>query len=113
MTTKLFKSIAVWPDTIRVGNIVGKNESSDIHATREQAEAVCRGLCREGFGGRGVVFPIETRVEEVMCQSCFELEFKTEDPVKLEREKYRLWLQKNAEKAEAEAKEAIERAFDD
>lgn len=62
---KAWRSIAVWPDTIRVGHIVGKNESDDTHSSREQAEAVC-GLLREhGFGGDGKVFPVSTRVEPV------------------------------------------------
>ena len=60
-----FKSIAVWPDTINVGHIVGKNESEDTHDSKEQAEGVCRLLERLGFGGNGKVFPISTRVEPV------------------------------------------------
>lgn len=57
------RSIAVWPDTIKVGNVEGKNESSDVLGSKEQAEGVCRLLEREGFGGEGKVFPISTRVE--------------------------------------------------
>lgn len=64
-TPRKWKSIAVWPDSIKVGNIVGKNESEDIHYDEDQAYAVCRGLRRDGFGGQGQVFPISTRVEEV------------------------------------------------
>lgn len=60
-----YKSIAVWPDTIKVGNVVGKNESEDTHDTEDQAEGVCRLLRRHGFGGDGKVFPISTRVEPV------------------------------------------------
>ena len=60
-----WRSIAVWPDTIRVGNVVGKNESDDTHDSKEQAEAVCKLLEKEGFGGNGHVFPISTRVEPV------------------------------------------------
>ncbi len=59
-----FKSIAVWPDTIRVGNVIGKNESSDTHRSKEEAEGVCVMLERHGFGGDGKVFPLSTRVEE-------------------------------------------------
>lgn len=59
------KSIAVWPDTISVGNVEGKNESSDTHDSKEAAEAVCRMLQREGFGGERKVFPLSTRVEPV------------------------------------------------
>jgi hypothetical protein len=60
-----YKSIAVWPDTIKVGNIVGRNESSAIHNTEEQAKAVCRMLKRDGFGGEGKIFPTKTRVERI------------------------------------------------
>ena len=60
-----YRSIAVWPDTIKVGHIVGKNESSDIHRSKEEAEGVCRLLERLGFGCSGKVFPLSTRVELV------------------------------------------------
>jgi len=60
-----WRSIAIWPNTIKVGNTIGKNESDDIHATREAAEAVCNLLRKHGFGGNGEVFPISTRVEPV------------------------------------------------
>jgi len=59
------RSVAVWPDTIRVGNVEGKNESSDEHDSPEAAYAVCRMLERDGFGGEGKVFPLSTRVEPV------------------------------------------------
>lgn len=59
------RSIAVWPDTISVGNVAGKNESIDEHDSSEAAHAVCRMLKRDGFGGEGKVFPISTRVELV------------------------------------------------
>lgn len=58
-----WRSIAVWPDTIKVGNEVGKNESDDTHDSREAAQAVCDLLQKHGFGGDGKVFPISTRVE--------------------------------------------------
>jgi hypothetical protein len=62
---KAWRSIAVWPDTIRVGNEVGKNESDDTHSTKGAAQAVCDLLMRHGFGGDGKVFPLSTRVEPV------------------------------------------------
>jgi hypothetical protein len=65
----MFRSIAVWPDTIRVGNEVGKNESEDVHETREQAEGVCRLLRRDGYGGERMIFPLSTRVEPVDQES--------------------------------------------
>ncbi len=62
---KRFKSIARWPKGVGIslGNI--DNESDDTHTTREQAEAICWRLKREGFGGNGLIFPLSTRVEEV------------------------------------------------
>ena len=59
------RSIAVWPDTIIVGNIQGKNESSDTHDSADAAQAVCSILERFGFGGEGKVFPTSTRVETI------------------------------------------------
>lgn len=59
------RSIAVWPDTISVGNVEGKNESSDEHESPEAAFAVCKMLQRDGFGGEGKVFPLSTRVESI------------------------------------------------
>lgn len=62
------RSIAVWPDSISVGNIAGKNESHDDHASKDAALAVCSGLEREGFGGERKVFPISTRVEPISAE---------------------------------------------
>ncbi len=60
-----FKSIAVWPADACVGSTTENvNETADTHDTREQAEAVCRMLRREGLGGNGQIFPLSTRVEE-------------------------------------------------
>jgi len=39
--------------------------SEDTHDTKEQAEAVCRLLERDGFGGNGKFFPIRTWTEPV------------------------------------------------
>jgi len=61
LPAKKFKSVAIWP----TGVGIHITESSDTHDTREQAEAVCKMLRRDGFGGDGKIFPIETRVEEV------------------------------------------------
>lgn len=62
---KSWRSVATWPDTIRVGNVVGKNDSEDTHDSQEAAQAVCDLLKKHGFGGDGKVFPISTRVEPV------------------------------------------------
>ena len=56
-------SVAVWPETVNVGDRYGNNASYDKHATKEQAEAVCRKLEATGLGGEGKVFPVSTRVE--------------------------------------------------
>ena len=61
-----WKSIAVWPDGVNVGcKDAGKNESYDLHHSRDQALAVCQILKREGLGGDPAIKPLETRVEEV------------------------------------------------
>lgn len=57
------RSVAVWPDTISVGNVVGKNESTDEHESEEAARGVCRLLEKYGFAGEAKVFPISTQVE--------------------------------------------------
>ena len=40
------------------------NVTTDTHQTKEQAEAVCRGLKREGLGGERIHFPVRTWVSE-------------------------------------------------
>ena len=60
-----FTSVAVWPN----GTLCdGLDISTDTHATREQAEAVCSLLAKEGLGGEGKIFPLSTRVEEAATQ---------------------------------------------
>ena len=56
-----WRSIAVWPLEVSCSNEA--NESYDTHSSREAAEAVCRGLMREGLGGDRVIFPLSVRVE--------------------------------------------------
>ena len=56
---KRWKSKAVWGEGFN--NIT----SEDSHYTKEQAEAVCHILERDGFGGEGKYFPIKTCVEEI------------------------------------------------
>lgn len=55
-----WQSIALWPESVKTGRL--PNESIDTHATKEAAEAVCRGLMREGLGGERKVFPFKVRV---------------------------------------------------
>lgn len=51
-------SEAKWPDTqVRLNSI-----STDRHETEEHALTVTQMLERDGFGGEGKIFPIETRV---------------------------------------------------
>lgn len=60
---KKWTSNAEWPDSIRLGCTT--NASKDYHDSKEFAEAICRRLEREGFGGGGTIFPIRTWVEEI------------------------------------------------
>jgi hypothetical protein len=57
------KSIVVWPLEVSCGN--ADNSSVDTHRDKLAAEAVCRGIMREGLGGMGQIFPISVRVEPV------------------------------------------------
>ena len=59
-------SIAVWPrPAVELGN--EDNSSTDKHATKEAAQAVCRLLRKNGLGGDGKIFPIATSVEPVFA----------------------------------------------
>ena len=49
-----WKSVAVWKDF---------DTTTDMHRTKESAEAVCRMLESDGFGGEGKIFPTKTSVE--------------------------------------------------
>jgi hypothetical protein len=57
---KKWKSHAEWPEPNH-----GVQFSEDTHDTREQAQSVCDMLQREGLGGEGKVFPIQTWVTEI------------------------------------------------
>lgn len=61
--TKNYKSVAVWPESSGIFDEYGKNESSDYHDSKEQAQSICEMLEREGLGGIGKIFPILTYVE--------------------------------------------------
>jgi hypothetical protein len=61
--SRKYRSIVLWPDSVSTGRT--PNESFDTHANRESAEAVCRGIEREGLGGERKIFPISTRVEPI------------------------------------------------
>jgi hypothetical protein len=61
---KKWKSCAEWDKSIPGFHTCGVTE--DEHETKEQAEAVCRMLKREGLGGEGRFYPIRTWVEEIM-----------------------------------------------
>lgn len=56
-------SNAQWPKTVKY-LFSHDNITTDEHETREQAQAVCDMLTRDGMGGLGRVFPIKTWVEE-------------------------------------------------
>lgn len=56
-----YTSNAKWP---RMDAYLGNADvTSDEHDTKEQAQAVCDILEREGFGGEGKMFPVKTWVE--------------------------------------------------
>ena len=59
---KKYQSNAQWPDCVAMGT--SDNSSTDDHYTRKEAEAVCRRLKSDGFGGGGSIFPIKTWVSE-------------------------------------------------
>jgi len=63
-----WKSIAVWPKPA-VNLMSEDNSSTDNHHSKEAAEAVCRFLRREGFGGDRKIFPLETRVEAIFPEN--------------------------------------------
>ena len=56
-----FKSCAEWEAKHRFY----ENKTTDTHETKEHAEAVCRGLERDGLGGEKIHFPLKTWVEEL------------------------------------------------
>lgn len=56
-----FQSNALWPAGV-CSSKYGDNISTDLHATQAQAEGVCEGLERDGFGGERKHFPIRTWV---------------------------------------------------
>lgn len=60
-----WKSFAQWPEGHFFFSTGDKNTTEDTHATKEQAEAVCEILRREGLGGERIHFPVKTWVEEV------------------------------------------------
>ncbi len=61
-----FRSVARWPLNVGISLDSPNNESSDIHNFSLLARAICARLEREGFGGDGKIFPLETRVEMVL-----------------------------------------------
>lgn len=58
---KKFMSIATWDPC----HGFYKNQTTDTHETKGQAEAVCKLLKKEGLGGEKIHFPIKTYIEEI------------------------------------------------
>ena len=54
-------SCARWPHTL---GFLNNNTTTDEHDTKEQAEAVCMMLTRNGLGGEGRIYPLQTWVEQ-------------------------------------------------
>ena len=55
-------SNAQWPVLNTMENRPLLEFSTDRHETKEQAEAVCAALRRDGLGGEGKTFPLRTWV---------------------------------------------------
>lgn len=51
-----YRSVAEWPHC---------GKTTDSHYSEESAEAVCRLLQREGYGGDRKIFPIKTYTEPI------------------------------------------------
>ena len=62
--TEKFQSNAQWPLDVYRG-MRGDGISTDVHETRDGAQAVCDALRREGFGGQREHFPLLVWVSEV------------------------------------------------
>lgn len=62
-----WQSNAMWASNVYRG-MDGKCVSTDTHLTQEEALAVCNALNREGFGGLGKDFPIETWVDRATAR---------------------------------------------
>lgn len=61
----MFQSNALWPRQLRSVSSYGDCISTDIHGTRESAQAVCSMLELHGFAADGEIFPLRTWVSEV------------------------------------------------
>ena len=59
----MFTSNAKWPESILTNNT--HNITTDKHDTLEQAEAVCKMLESDGFGGDKGVFPLKTWTDKI------------------------------------------------
>ncbi len=57
------QSNALWPADVYKG-MYGDSISTDTHRSEEDAQAVCRALEREGFGGERKHFPLKTWTSE-------------------------------------------------
>lgn len=62
-----WQSNAQWPLDVYRGPY-GDGISTDTHRSQEEAEAVCRLLKRDGFGGERKHFPIRTWVSQPTTQ---------------------------------------------
>ena len=60
----MYQSNAKWPLDAYKGPY-GDGISTDKHRSMAAAQAVCDGLKREGLGGEGKLFPLETWVTKL------------------------------------------------
>jgi hypothetical protein len=60
-----YMSIAHWPEGTETGDPYGKPITTDKHMTEGEAEAVCKMLKAEGYGGDKILFPVKTEVVKI------------------------------------------------
>ena len=59
----MWESFVLWPEEVSTGN--DPNVSTDKHDTAEMAISVCEAIMKEGLGGEGKIFPLDTYVRPV------------------------------------------------
>lgn len=76
-TSGKWRSNAQWPPGTCAGG-AKLDVTEDTHASKEEAEGVCRLLRENGFGGDRKIFPIRVWVEPIACGVHLEEEITVE-----------------------------------